>query len=226
MTHGLHISGIIFVVVCLSGPVTVAAERPSFDCARSANATEKTICATARLARLDRQIATAYRQLKAELNGDEEFEQEQAEFLKQRDGCGTDPACLATKMETRRTALSLIPNGRDPREAFVGRYKNNEGWMIVRRTLSGDYELEGGTADQATGGARWVCDVSGKMTALKDGSATVEAGEKDQPHPIQLRIKNGRLVITEDENYRLAGYTCGANGYVDGEYRRTTRLRP
>src|SRR5262245_415234 len=89
----------------------LAAERPSFDCAKAASASETAICGSDRLARLDRAMAAAYRQLKAELASidDGALGAEQAAFLAQRDACGTAVACLAARMEERRAALALEP---------------------------------------------------------------------------------------------------------------------
>ena len=197
-----------------------AAERPSFDCARAATATERTICANDRLARLDRSLATAYRQLKTELAvTGEVFANEQTAFLKQRDACGADVACLVRQMEERRAALALERQSKAaPEEAFVGRYRSSNGWIILRRTLGRDYEMTGQASDPK---GRWTCDISGKIKSVEAGTATVEAGEDDDSRPLYLKIRRDVLTVTEDETRRLAGYTCGANGSVEGAYRRT-----
>lgn len=200
----------------------LAAERPSFDCTKAGTKTEKAICANANLARLDRAIAAAFRQLKTELEPGDELSEEQAEFLKQRDSCGADAACLAKKMDSRRRELALVPDKSDPRAVFVGRYENSAGSMIVRRTLEGKYELVGSTGDPR---GRWACDISGELSVGNKGIVTVEAGEEGESHPVRLTLRGTTLRLTEDEDRRLAGYTCGANGYVEGDYRRVTRLR-
>jgi uncharacterized protein YecT (DUF1311 family) len=200
-----------------------AAERPSFDCAKASTATERTICANDRLARLDRSLATVYRQLKGELAViGEVFANEQTAFLKQRDACGADVACLVRHMEERRAALALERQSKaGPEEAFVGRYRSSYGWIILRRTLDRDYEMTGQTSDP---NGRWTCDISGKVKSVEAGTATVEAGEDDDSRPLYLKVRRDVLNVTEDETRRLAGYTCGANGSVEGAYRRTERL--
>ena len=216
-------SGVVLVV--LFGTVSArAAERPSFDCAKAATAAERAICTSDRLARLDRALAAAYRQLGAELSvAGETFVKEQSAFLARRDACGSDVSCLARHMEERLAALRLKRQSKPgSHEALVGRYKNRYGWMIVRRTLDGEYELTGQTADP---GGRWACDVSGKIKSIAAGIATVEAGEENDSRPLSLKVGRDILTIAEDADRRLAGYTCGVNGSVEGDYRRVQRLR-
>src|SRR5262249_58908633 len=94
----------------VSAGAAAAGAKPSFDCRKAATPSEKAICADAELARIDRGIAAAFRQLKAELASQiETLAEEQTEFLKARDACGAEKACLARTMETRRSALALQP---------------------------------------------------------------------------------------------------------------------
>jgi uncharacterized protein len=213
----------ILIIALVGAAHAYAAERPSFDCAKAATATERTICANDRLARLDRSLATAYRRLGAELAvTGEVFANEQTAFLKQRDACGADVACLVRNMEERRAALALERQSKaGPEEAFVGRYRSSYGRIILRRTLNRDYEMTGQTSDPK---GRWTCDISGKIKSVETGTATVEAGEDDDSRPLYLKIRRDALIVTEDETRRLAGYTCGANGSVEGAYRRTEHL--
>jgi uncharacterized protein YecT (DUF1311 family) len=202
-----------------------AAERPSFDCAKAETATEKAICADGRLAQLDRAIAAAFRQIKKDLATiTDEIDDEQKLFLTERDKCGSDVACLRRKMDERRAALALERGRGDVRGAFIGRYENDLGWMIIRRTLKGNYWLYGQTEDP---GARWACDVGGSLEPVRRGVSVVEAGEENNSRPIRLRIKGNALVIAEaaDMEHRLQGFTCGYRGFVEGSYRRVTKLR-
>lgn len=202
-----------------------SAEKPSFNCAKAETATEKSICSNDRLARLDRAIAAAFRQLKADMAVAEEMiAEEQTEFLKRRNACGADVPCLDRKMEARRQQLSLERGKSDPREAFIGRYRNKDGWMIVRRTLDEKYEILGQTVGQR---GRWMCDIEGDISVAKNGHVIAEAGEEGDSHPVRLTMRGSSLRLTEDDDLdrRLAGYTCGANGYVEGDYRRVTRFK-
>ena len=204
---------------------TFGAERPSFDCAKAETPTEKAICKDGRLAQLDRAIAAAFRQLKKELaTVTDEIDDEQKEFLAQRDKCGSDVACLRKAMDQRRAALALEPGLGDARTAFIGRYENDLGWMIIRRTLKGNYWLYGQTEDP---GARWACDVGGSLKPVRRGVSVVEAGEESDSRPVRLRMKGNALVMAESEEIerRLSGHTCGYRGTVEGSYRRVKKMR-
>jgi len=194
-----------------------ASAQPSFDCRKAATPTEKAICADDHLARLDRTIAAAFRQLRAELASQvETLPGEQTEFLKVRDACQGDKACLARTMESRRSALALQPQRgvSDRRERFVGRYRNQLGFAIVRRRLDGGYELIVATGHPS---GRWVCDVFAPIREVnKDNVAVAEAGEENESYPVHLAMKGSNLVISEERP--LAGYLCGHNGGIEGTY--------
>lgn len=199
-----------------------AGAQPSFDCRKAATPTEKAICADAQLAWLDRAVATAFRQLKAELASQiEMLPAEQTEFLKVRDACGAEKACLARAMESRRSALALQPQQSlsDRRERFVGRYRNRIGWAIVRRRLDGGYEL---IANAGEPSGRWVCDVFAAIAEVKDNVAIAEAGEEKESYPVRLTMKGDSLVVSEERP--LAGYSCGHNGAIAGTYRRAPKV--
>src|SRR5262249_8935116 len=199
-----------FALAALGVVIGGAAAQPSFDCRKAATPSEKAICAHERLARLDRAIAAAFRQLKAELSAaHDKLPAEQAAFLAERDKCGADESCLARIMESRRAALALEPEkgSADRREQFVGRYKSSIGLVIVRRTLAGEYEFIGSTAGP---NARWVCDVAGTLGETKTNVSVVEAGEADESYPVRLTLRDNVLVLAEERP--LAGYLCGHNG--------------
>ena len=214
--------------------VGAAAAQPSFDCRKAATPTEKAICAHDRLARLDRAIAAAYRQLKAELESQiTTLPDEQTEFLKTRDACGADAACLARVMESRRGALALQPQPdvADRREKFVGRYANQLGWAVVRRRLDGGYEI---IASAAGPNGRWMCDLFADIGKVnRRNVAVAEAGEESESgparpgepkesYPVHLAMKRNSLVLSEERP--LAGHLCGHNGYLEGTYRRVPKV--
>jgi uncharacterized protein YecT (DUF1311 family) len=222
--HASH-QFLIGAVLMLAAPAS-AAERPSFDCAKAASPSEKAICASDRLARLDRGIAAAYGVLRTDPNLQEALTKEQGEFLRKRDTCGSDMACLAREMESRRASLALEPlrGSKDERERFVGRYRSGNGDMMVRRTLAGKFELSGSSGDP---NGRWSCDIWGDILSVRNGVATVN-GEDDsssEPLIVYLKLRGGTLVVTEDIDKPLAGRSCGANGTVEGRYRRVSRAR-
>jgi uncharacterized protein YecT (DUF1311 family) len=225
ITAATPLIGLMGVIGMLAVPVA-AAERSSFDCSKASSPSEKTICGNDRLARIDRAIAKAFGELRKDADLAETLPKEQAEFLTKRDACGSDTACLVREMESRRTALALEPlrGSKDERERFVGRYRSGNGDMMVRRTLAGDYALLGSSGDP---NGRWSCDIWGDIQSVDKGVATVK-GEDDsssEPLIVYLKLRGGTLVVTEDIDKPLAGRSCGANGTVEGKYRRVSRAR-
>jgi uncharacterized protein len=89
-------------------PVAIeGAASPSFDCARAGTASEHAICASPTLSTLDRALADAYRAARAGAGADmrDRIRAEQIAWLRDRDACGADPACLAARMQERVAAL-------------------------------------------------------------------------------------------------------------------------
>jgi uncharacterized protein YecT (DUF1311 family) len=87
----------------------------SFDCLHAASAVEKTVCADAALARLDRQVAEAYgrkRVSEADAKARVALLEGQRAFLAARDkSCGGERACLAKAYCKRLAVLEpLAPN--------------------------------------------------------------------------------------------------------------------
>jgi uncharacterized protein YecT (DUF1311 family) len=217
--------GLIGIACVFIAPAS-AAERPSFDCSKASSPSEKAICGNDRLARLDRAIAKAFGELRKDADLAETLPKEQAEFLTKRDACASDINCLAREMESRRDALALEPlrDSKDERERFVGRYRSGNGDMMVRRTLAGDYALSGSSGDP---NGRWSCDIWGNILSVRNGVATVN-GEDDsssEPLIVYLKLRGNVLVVTEDLDKPLAGRSCGANGTVEGRYKRVSRAR-
>ncbi|MDB4988099.1 MAG: hypothetical protein JWN04_3277 [Myxococcaceae bacterium] len=83
-------------------------ERPqaSFSCAEAATPTEKAICGNAELASWDRSVAEALRQLAWRGANADEIHDEQRAWLRARDQCGANAACLATSMRNRTWELA------------------------------------------------------------------------------------------------------------------------
>lgn len=81
----------------------------SFDCSKAASATEKRICASARLSSMDTQLTTLYQQLAVGADA-AAWRDDQRAWLRERDQCG-DTACLARMYSERLVVLS---NGAGP----------------------------------------------------------------------------------------------------------------
>lgn len=76
---------------------------PSFSCAKASTPTEKAICGSFLLAGWDRSVALAWR--RAQEVGINDSMDEQKAWLRTRDECGGDPACLVRTMEQRTRDL-------------------------------------------------------------------------------------------------------------------------
>lgn len=112
------------LVVALGVSVGSLAEAsPSFDCRRASTASERAICASPRLASLDRALSAAYRQARRSAGGRLRsiLLQDQRDWLSRRDRCRTDRACLEIAMRERIAELGggAPPPGRAPRAAPV-----------------------------------------------------------------------------------------------------------
>ncbi len=82
---------------------------PSFDCRSVRLAAEKTICNRKNLSRLDRQMASTYEALQKEIPraARASLRREQAAWLKTRNGCSSDRACLRQKYRKRISDLEF-----------------------------------------------------------------------------------------------------------------------
>ncbi len=80
---------------------------PSFDCAKAGTATETAICADVALARLDRDLAGAYRQSLAYADETQAaaIKDAQRAWIGERDACAGSVACLTESYDKRLAAL-------------------------------------------------------------------------------------------------------------------------
>ena len=79
-----------------------AAIRASFACSKAHSAVEQAICASPTLAGYDRSVAAAYRRALGRAGDDAgAVKQAQLEWLRSRDACGADAACLGQAMRER-----------------------------------------------------------------------------------------------------------------------------
>jgi hypothetical protein len=81
-----------------------AKPRASFPCSKATSPTEKTICSSFSLAAWDRSVALGWRRLTANGTASEDLEEQKA-WLRTRDACGADAACLEEQL--KRRALNL-----------------------------------------------------------------------------------------------------------------------
>lgn len=86
---------------------------PSFDCSKASSPAEKTICSSLQLASFDRSVNASYQLARDDTKegGDSlpELAATQRAWLRKRNACGTDAACLLTTMKQRLEELASYP---------------------------------------------------------------------------------------------------------------------
>lgn len=75
--------------------------KPSFSCSKAAGAAEQTICSSAALAGYDRSVTAAYHRATATSDDKASLKQEQMDWIKARNLCAKDEACLQKSMHDR-----------------------------------------------------------------------------------------------------------------------------
>jgi uncharacterized protein len=199
-----------------------AAERPSFDCAKAATATERTICASDGLAGLDREIAALYRQRRVRAPSARSVDENQRQWLTVRDACGDRVACLDKEMSERKQHLQELvarfakAPAKD-KSGFTGVYANAYGTAEIEAVSPTEFDVTISTAEPSQG--RWLCDFSG--TGHLDRGAIVirhRAEVDDRTVVVTLTRKAGVLTVREERTDQ-ADY-CGHNGYIEGTYRQ------
>lgn len=96
---------------------------PSFDCSKSSNDTERTICATPKLATMDSLFAQNYKGVIATLmspdfnaSAAKNIKSGQSAWLSKRNACGDDALCIAKEYESRNNEICDfgVPTGVHP----------------------------------------------------------------------------------------------------------------
>jgi uncharacterized protein YecT (DUF1311 family) len=85
------------------------AQAASFDCAKAASSTEKAICSTPAVSRLDSELAAAWQQALAQSHDAKVLKSTQLKWLRERNACGEDPACLSDRYRERLAELAGAP---------------------------------------------------------------------------------------------------------------------
>lgn len=75
--------------------------RPSFSCSKAHDDIEQTICSSAALAGYDRSVTAAYHRALETSDDKPALKQEQIAWMKSRNSCASDTACLAKSMRER-----------------------------------------------------------------------------------------------------------------------------
>lgn len=102
-------SALRWVCVMALSTIPLACQAASFDCAKAASPSEKTICATPELSNLDSQLAVAWKNAVATSPNAAALKSAQLQWLRQRNACGQDAACLGDRYKERIAALTGTP---------------------------------------------------------------------------------------------------------------------
>ncbi|PWC10119.1 lysozyme inhibitor LprI family protein [Brenneria corticis] len=115
--HKIRLNWSDGIILTLQPVDAKTAPAPSFDCAKASNETEKAICGDRELASYDVSVKRSFdffRQQAGEVGNSglqQQITQEQKSWLRERNVCGKDKACLKTAMQNRLEALAHIMDG-------------------------------------------------------------------------------------------------------------------
>jgi len=218
--------------------------KPSFDCAKATTTTEKAICASPDLARLDSQIAQQYRRARslADASLKATLLTEQRAWLKDRSKCGADPSCLAASMQKRVQELTSVQLGEHTSDS-VGTISRWLGMHVYRAgVFSGSLQITATAGlpkvdldmTREAGMGTCTADITGSLSvqgvnatiappfATRGGTDTLEPST--EPCALSFRLNpDGSISVTE----RVVGpsqwdTSCaeyhGARCRFDGEY--------
>jgi len=93
-----------FLFALFLGLDAAGASAQSFDCNKASLATEQAICASTELGQLDEQLASLYFSLPMDVR--EAMRRSQLDWLRRRNRCGFDQACIADAYRSRVQVLS------------------------------------------------------------------------------------------------------------------------
>lgn len=85
---------------------TPADAQPGFDCQRARTPVERLVCDDPELARADARMVTAYTALTQRWEEDRSLRRTQRRWLRERNACGADAACLAVAYAARNAVLA------------------------------------------------------------------------------------------------------------------------
>jgi uncharacterized protein len=227
--------GMRFAVLLAALLAAHTAAAASFDCKKTATATERAICADARLSALDDRAFTAYTAAVAALGiGDApDYRNPMAELLLRghqdwstaRNRCGTDTNCLLAQYLHRIAVLTFHPDPQAaaPIDAFVGRYAISvePARELVVMRVPGDAVL----VHVAVPAADWTCafggigrlDRAGRLRVVRpDFDATAQGEHAVLLTPTRLGVSLSHAGKADDVSARF----CREGGSLEQPYPR------
>ncbi|MGX1308993.1 uncharacterized protein AB7M35_003751 [Amorphus suaedae] len=202
-----HLFRIGLLAAALMATMPAAVQAASFDCAKAASRTEKTICGDATLSGLDGDLGTAYRDLMGRIDFDDALvallKKSQRDWIKTRDACA-DAACMASAYRSR---IAEIEGRSSPED---GDYAMGDVALFVR-----DLGPKLRIVAVSGGNVRWVCTYSGVAKPI--GAHRFSVGDEN------MTVTFAKDIATVDDteaNRAIEQDYCGMNGHMLGDYDR------
>ncbi len=198
-------SAVIFAVLTIAPP---AAHAAGFDCAKAASPTEKAICADAGLSSLDGQLAVAWKRALAKGGDAVALKAAQRKWLKQRDQCGGDAACVGDRYRERLASLNGTPLAADRWQQTWYRDSDNPSFGGVL-TFTGTaprlhFELSGNNGAN-TGGLSGDIELHGDRGTFRQDQCRLDFSRK-----------GGRMQVAQQGSDGDCG--AGAGVVYSGDY--------
>jgi uncharacterized protein len=210
-----RVMGIVLLLLLTLCANAAPREQPSFDCQKASSPSEKAICSSSALSRLDLRLGRMWRKMLEDFDLDSgqtvQVKSDQRAWLVRRNECKQDASCLGKLYQDRLSVL----DGSDPAHRFSGQYEVKSFGALRLYPIGPGYLVVIQTAHPDD--ARWVCQLNGE--AKPDGD-DLEITVGDSVFHAHLRDA-ATLVIPNDESTRdAAGSYCGFNGIFAESYHR------
>jgi uncharacterized protein len=200
----------------------LCAHAASFACAKAGNAAEKAVCADEQLSRLDSDLGKAYARAVTATADPAALRSAQRAWLKERDACGADQACLRQSYERRLSDIA------------------GSGTTAAADAWQGQWELDsraasvGGVIDITGNGPAYHFSLSANNGAntgalegdftVANGRASFKGGEDAPACRLDFALHGQRLTLDQHQT------DCGAGMgvYFGGNYlpARVVAARP
>ena len=208
------------VLLALMAAAPAAAQSgPSFDCAKSSNALERTICKSPELARDDREMTAVYSALASKLSGPakDHLAKDQVRWIGNRNrACVADAdaiaACLKVRYATRIANLKVIADGVYP---FISEHAVYKAGKVgkISYAIDARYPQFDGTAADFTAVNRTFADDAKKSdeegTPKPDSDVEREQGWSYE-QAFALHRPSGHAITVALDFY---GFSGGAHGF-------------
>lgn len=202
--------------VALTDPTTASA----FDCRKASTPTEKAICADPELKRKDNQLSRDYALFRQHFSKSGNYDclvaeqkKRQFEWLKERDACGADKACIAAAYDKRQNQLDLFTRACFPMDSMRPECKKDAPTAPVTSPVASDAS-ETSNAQDCTKSYKY--DV--QFTAKYEGGLVLEGhvpgwyiakpikGDDEATHAVLVKKIKPQLIsgVTVDTGFDLA----------------------